>query len=124
MAYIETRKTWIKAIHKCIEEKWGPVCMGCDIDIESSENCALCRKDNSDCYLCPLAKSGNKCTSFSSTFMAVSDNCNCDKCDEFFKTTPCSERVECPLVAHDEAEAMREALVQLLPPEERKRYEP
>jgi hypothetical protein len=122
--YIETRKTWIKAIHKCIEEKWNPICMGCGDDPFAEYNCSLCKMDAS-CENCSLGKSGDVCAHKGSTFHIMYMEHNCDTCRENYGVCIADIDDHCPqLVAISEAEAMLEALVMLLPPEERKRYEP
>lgn len=113
--YIETRKTWIKAIHKCIVEKWNPICMGC---VEDESPCNLCEKArktssaaqskwNRDyCSYCPLEMAGDRCESHKGSWREWSLIANAWP----FEPAPA------------EAEAMLEALVQLLPESERTIY--
>jgi hypothetical protein len=123
MAYVETRKTWIKAIHKCIMEKWNPICMGC---VDEEPDCALCKKAEhyrGYCNICSLGKAKMECNAGGDNpYETYSDATDCDGCEQ--DEAECD--LECPGACSrpDEAEAMLEALVQLLPPEERKRYEP
>jgi hypothetical protein len=116
--YIETRKTWIKAIHGSII-KWQDIRNGL-LGVEP--RCDLCEKADQTrrrvaqyhklkCSYCPVSKSQNTCGHHNSTW---------------YKWSIASEREWWSIkkVAKPEAEAMLIALIKLLPPEERRRYEP
>jgi len=117
--YIETRKAWIEAIHRSITEKWNPICMGCfPDDYSTSHSCALCQM-GADCHICSLGKAGEKCNDKGSLFYDVCEADGCDNCTDFFGE--CSNLIDCPYSAilyAVEAEAMLEALIQLLPESE------
>jgi hypothetical protein len=111
--YIETRPEAIEAIHKSIDH-WNNICVGCE-DFHGSGKCSLCQKYDDDidtCAGCPLLLSGNHCYSASSTYK------------RFIMARNNSPSHFCSENSANAAEAMLEALVQLLPPEERRRYEP
>lgn len=126
--YIETRKTWIKAIRKSIEEKWVPICEG----LTTEPNCELCevaevyadRYNGGECKYCPLAKRYGEsclCVEIYEKWDAAASVIDCDECPS--EPSNCSTR--CPRKpAPKEAMDMLNALIMLLPPEERKRYEP
>ena len=103
-------------------EKWNPICMGYGRD--ALYTCALCEefhlKPTPDrtrgCYRCPLDRSGNNCErSFSSwkdyraAYWAIFGD------DD-------DERINRKLNSSEEAEAILEALVMLLPIKERESY--
>lgn len=111
--YIETRPEFIEAIHKSIEEKWNPICM-CGY-FKEEPVCELCvasdRAANGvdvDCKQCPLERCGDHCETWGRWIDAIF----CDRDCEDYAPAP------------DEAEEMVELLISLLPPSERKRYEP
>ena len=118
--YIETDPTTIEVIKRVIDEKWNPICMGYHVLID----CPLCLHC-SDCDCCPLAISGNNCNEEGSSWgdwdraakrLSCGHECNA-------LNASCGDFSECPKnYAPAEAEAMLEALVQLLPPEHREEY--
>lgn len=102
----------IEAIKSSIRDKWNPICMGCGVDT-GGDNCPLCKIFiNNFCEACPLAKKFNvDCFKSSSVYQRW----NCSPCDHDTGTA------ECP-VCGERAEAMLEALVQLLPEEHRAEF--
>lgn len=115
--YIETRKSWFPAIHDSIAH-WNAVCMGYSGCVDASE-CALCVREQPslqfNCIVCPLKRAGKGCEPRRSLWDMYM------RCfpTEVFRSDECF----CSVDSANAAEAMLEALVQLLPPEERKRYE-
>lgn len=99
----------IKAIHKSIAH-WNLICYGMEDNCMSDE-CALCDifLYNSVCS-CPLFKvNGNQCCNSSTVWGA-------------YATSGGREKVYCTVVSAEEAEAMLETLVGLLPKGEQGRY--
>lgn len=128
MAHIEKRPEAIEAIKKCIDGKWNPICMGCGGDSPYDISCALCSV-MVGCHECPLGEISpdDSCidnnTEYSKWYHASSVfNCeNCSKSTSCAGTSFCNDHLP-SIVAPEEAEAMLEALVMLLPPEHRKKY--
>lgn len=120
MAYIETRPEAIKAIKQTIEKKWNPICMGCG---EDHASCSLCDYDDAtgdrDCQTCPLVLRYGKNANCCPPYTRLDDLTECGECPK----VDCCDNV-CPTFKDtpEEAEAMLEALVMLLPPEHRKEY--
>ena len=100
-AYIEERPDAIEAIKKAIDEKWNPICMGCTGNYADEIECALCELYDMECGECSLGHSNNSCARGS--------------LNSYSAWAEFGERPE-------DAEAMLEALVMLLPPEHRKQY--
>jgi hypothetical protein len=106
--YIEKRPEYIVAIKKSIGH-WNDICLGCENKTSENE-CALCMLTGVGCSACPLGISGNICTDDDATY------------DDYVFARSLTPEPFCSVGSATEAEAMLEALVQLLPPEHRKDY--
>jgi hypothetical protein len=115
--YIETRPEAIEAIHKSISH-WNDICAGCESDYSAS-GCYLCLEylevplswlpeSLFRCFGCPVKKSGNNCYNKKSTWAKYRN--------------VASYHGYCEHSSANEAEAMLEALVMLLPESERVVY--
>lgn len=105
--YIETRPKAIEAIKKSIAH-WDDICMGCEDDYYG-DNCALC-DEYFDCNNCPLFEVYGKCSSDGSPWA------------NYWEAQDGRLLAYCSVNSANEAEAMLEALVQLLPESERAIY--
>ena len=112
MTYIEKRPKAIEAIKESIDH-WNDICYGYCGAIDS-ETCGLCVLYHSDCSSCSLLMAGSGCNKAGSPwkryFLCFTGG------DYLLDECFCEEN------AANEAEAMLEALVMLLPPEHRKEY--
>jgi hypothetical protein len=129
MPYIETRPEAIEAIHKSIREKWNPICMGC---VDREPDCALCgySEDGNhiiECDDCPLSLAGHECYTVTDLYTTWKNEAtiydDCDLCPHNEDNSCAVSDKGCPIKpAPAKSEAMLEALVNLLPEEERIRY--
>ncbi len=120
-------KNVIEALHKSIQRKWNPICMGDGVD-NRSEDCPLCKlilvDATSVCSPCPFTGvcSDGAYNDWEQHFERNHSPCPerksanmCDGCELDIVT------IKCPTCA-EKAEAVLEKLVMCLPPEEREIY--